>query len=383
MFVVQKRKLILLYYTDYLHHIMVERLASEMSSFGIDVDVLCRSNYLVVRHSNVRWALYSEAFMWLLRHIRFVRNRKFSRILFQKCLFSEIASHYELVDFHVFSSNRIPLMRACLNRKIPFDITLWGSEILRATPEHIARMEYGFAGCRYIKGSQNLLLEVSEKYVGRFNSKLRTVYFGQTDFENIDAIDDEIVISFRDHLSVHGGDCIIACGYNAVHAQQHLRILECLGSLPDDIKSSIFIILQMTYPSDSEYVNTVSRAADKAGLRYKVFDSYLSCSDIASIRKISDIVVNMQTTDAFAGSIQGALYAGDIVLSGEWLCYSILDDNNIYYLKVSFDNLVDTIKDVVSQMDYYRSNCSRNHAIMKNLTSWPAVIGDWATLYNA
>ena len=374
-------KKVLLVYSYYIHHKMVERLASEMGAFGVTIDILCTDNYRMMRLSGIRFSPVVESCLRLLASCGFLRRRKFSRKLFSDKLFRRIASQYDLVDFHVCIPSRLPLMKACTELGVPYDVMLWGSDILRATPEEISRMEYAYSGCRYIKAATSLQAAVSEKYGGRYDHKFRTVYLGVGDFDAIDAVKDSTVSALHESITANKEDVIIACGYNAHRPQQHLRIIDCLASLPEDVKSRLVLLLQMTYPSDPEYIGMVEEAASRHGLRYKLFDKHLSDEEVAAVRKLCDVVVNMQITDAFSASLQGHIYAGGILLAGEWLDYPVLDNNGIYYIKVNFDTLTGTVADVLARMDYYESQCAGNPAKMRAQTSWQAVSGKWAECY--
>ena len=376
-------KRIFLVYSYYHHHGMVERLASELLAYGIESDCFCTDNYVLARHSAKRLPFICECFFWMLAHFSFCRRSGFFHNLFTGRLFGIIARQYDLVDFHVFTCNRIPLMKVCADEGVPFDITPWGSDVLRADPDAVSPMEYGFEKCRYIKAAANLQAVISERYGGRFDQKLRTVYWGNSDFEAIDSVGDDVVSDLIAKLHPSEGGCIVSVGYNAMQGQQHVRILECLGSLPDSVKSRISVLLQMTYPSEPEYVKSVSDAAESAGLNYTVFDRFLSNGTVAAIRKVSDVVINMQLTDAFSGSLQGHLYAGGVLIAGEWLDYPMLDAASVFYLKCSFESLQGIFVDVISHLDDYKARCSGNRSIMKNLTSWSAVTGKWAECYKA
>jgi len=374
-------KRVLLIYSYYHHHAMVERLASEMEAFGIAIDTLCTNNYSMLRRTGVKLPRPACIYLWIVSHFSFIRQRKFSRKLFYNKLFRDIARRYDLVDFHVFAPSRLQLMMVCQEQSIPYDITLWGSDILRSDSDDAEKKRVGFDNCRYIKGADALLAAVKEKYPGRYDDKFRPVYWGMNDFEAIDAVGGDIVASMRASLPDGPCDCIIACGYNAMPTQYHQRILESLATLPDTLKSRIIVLLQMTYPSDPEYVREVKDAALKSGLRFKLFDSRLSAEEVAAVRKLSDIVVNMQLTDAFAASLQGHLYAGGILIAGKWLDYPVLDDDGIFHIKADFDTLADTVSEVVQNLEHYKSQCAGNREKMKARTSWPAVVGKWAESY--
>ena len=364
---------VLLVYSYYHHHRMVERLASLMAGKGISIELLCTDNYV----STVK-----SAGLWLMRHAGRLATSKAAHRFFDKLVFPALARRFDLIDFHCFISSRIPLMRACKAKGVTYDITPLGSDILRSSRELLDEQAEGFDGCRYIKAPGNLQEAISKAYGGRYDGKMKTVFWGQGDFETIDSVKHGAVQAFRNGLHLRDGDITVCCGYNAFRAQQHIRILEALATLPEELKRRVSVLLPMTYPSDSAYVAEVKTVADKAGLRHKIFDSYMTAEDVAALRLTSDVVVNMQITDAFSGSLQGHLYAGGVLVIGDWLKYPMLDDIGAYYVTTNFDALAEELRNVLTDLPEYKRRCEDNRDKLAGLTSWRAVTPAWAETYN-
>jgi hypothetical protein len=376
-------KKILLIYHYYHHHEMVEKMARLVSNEETVVDVFCWDNYIFVKNSELSGVVTDKAFQVIKAMGRSFLGRLLRR-LFGKTLVKQTISKYDLVDFHAFAEYYLDLMHFCVKKGIPYDITLWGSEIMRATPNALIRNKYGFENARYIKATENLQDVISEQYLGAFDNKCKTVYWGNSDFEVIDKVSS----SFTDVGAIKHSfiDCpddkiIITCGYNGSAAQNHVRILESISRLPETLLNSLFLILPMTYGADEEYLKTVKETVERTGVLFKLFDKRLPIETVAKIRIVSDVVVNMQDSDAFSGSLQGHLYGGNVLIIGEWLKYPPLDNKKIFYLKTTFDSLSDLLEDVLCNLDEYKKQCINNSSLMSGLTSWNSVVNTWFNIY--
>ena len=137
----------------------------------------------------------------------------------------------------------------------------------------------------------------------------------------------------------------------------------------------------MTYGATPEYISKVRQALDAADVHYTIIDNYIPSEEIAAIRLASDVVVNIQQTDAFSGSLQGHLYCGNVLIIGEWLNYVPLDNANVYYIKTTVEDIQKHLASVLTNLPEYKEKCSGNHSKMASLTSWSAVLPHWAEYY--
>lgn len=378
---------ILLLYCYYHHHQMVERMASSMSDYGVGVDVLCMDNLHFVNNTNSKLGLFCQ----ILLHYCETRQSGFLykviKRLFSKLILRSLIIRYDLIDYHMYALKYLLYMRFCVEKGIPFDITPWGSDVMRADEEALKKKRYGFEHCRYIKATENIQEVVNKKYSSFFSDKLRTVYFGNNDYETIDHVNDtyngDVKIIREDFIPEAREKMIITCGYNGIQKQNHLRILDAIKRIGPQLKDRIFLLLPMTYGATDDYLREVEEAAKDLAVSFKLFPSRLSSQDIAKIRLVSDVVVNMQDTDAFSGSLQDHLYCKNVLIVGEWLNYVPLDNADVYYIKTSYDSLTDNITKVLTDLATYKQNCEDNYIKMKQLTSWECVLPRWADSYKS
>jgi hypothetical protein len=80
--------------------------------------------------------------------------------------------------------------------------------------------------------------------------------------------------------------------------------------------------------------------------------------------------------------MQEHLFAGNVVITGSWLPYKVLDDSGIIYWKTeSAERLALTLMDVLTQYSEYSNLISGNSSIIGKLSSWPETIKNWSVLY--
>lgn len=360
-------------------------MAALMLNYGVSVDVLCMDNLRMVRNSDLK----SGGLTKLLLRFFEAHNTGFVyrvvRKLFAKQLLKSLMRQYDLMDFHAFAMDYIPYMQYCVQQQKPYDITLWGSDIMRANAESIAVKRYGFEHCRYIKATENLQVVVNEKYPDLFGSKFKTIYWGNNDFEVIDGVRslyDDVAAIKESFLPEAGEKTIVTLGYNGSKGQNHVKILDAIDSISAKLKENIYLLLPLTYGATEEYLREVEGKVKSLNVPYTIYAERIPAEDIAKIRLVSDIVVNMQDTDAFSGSLQDHLYCNNVLIIGDWLNYIALDNVGMFYIKTSYEELAGKLASVLSDLYAYKNLAVSNHNKMKNLTSWEDVIPQWAVTYN-
>ena len=252
---------------------------------------------------------------------------------------------------------------------------------MRADDASLANKKEAFDACRYIKCAENLHQELVGKYSHVYDDKVRHVYWGNSDYDAIDNLPSGKAEEFRNSLLKNQENEIVTCGYNGAEGQNHAAIIEAIQGLPKEIKANASFLFPMTYGANPEYLSKVRSALDKAGVHYTIIDKYISSEEIAAIRLASDVVVNIQKTDAFSGSLQDHLYCNNVMIIGEWLNYVPLDNNDVYYIKTAITELSSKLEAVLSELPKYKELCLGNHDKMANLTSWKAVLPRWASCY--
>ena len=99
---------------------------------------------------------------------------------------------------------------------------------------------------------------------------------------------------------------------------------------------------------------------------------------MAALRLLSDIFIQVQTTDALSGSTQEHLYAGSFTIVGDWLPYKILKESGVVF------NSVRSISEIIDIIELFNSECTdfkeKNIYAIGMLSSWQYTIKDWVML---
>lgn len=374
---------VLVLYPFYNQKALMHNFALKLHDYGIDVDAICINNFYFEKLSAVEWPnlirrVFSYSFNSKSQFIsRVIRKLSYSWLI------KRLLKDYDIVDFHAYYPIYNALMKECVDNQIKFDITLWGSDLMRASDAEKQLLEFGFDNCYLIKMSDSLHSSMLESYGTKYEGKSRIAYFGNSDFPIIDKLTDIDSNSIKQNL--YGsvvGKRIVVLGYNGISSQNHLSMLKAIGCLSLEEKQMIHVALPMTYGAQNAYIDDVRVVADELGISYTIFDRFLTIEEIAVIRKTADIVVNVQNTDALAGSLQDHLYCGNVCIFGEWLKYDYYTNNGIYYIKTSMDELTTHIKEVLHNYDKYRQLCANNKSRINNLLSWESTILNQVAIYD-
>lgn len=372
-----KKKALMIYRFPH-HSRMMETMAELLTKREVPTDVYCIKDGKIINNTGIRNYIFFSIRTFIYNKFRPFRYRSKLCAFYDKYIMSLLFSNYYKVDFHAFYSDYIPMMEACKMSHTKYDITLWGSDVLRLGNENFETLRHGFEKCTCIRGVEKLQDKVSSVYKGLYDDKLKTAYFGNTNFKEIDKLTNkEISI---DKKSLFGTDdkFIVTCGYNAKPQQQHEIIINAIAKLPVEYKKIIHIVIPMTYGNnDISYYTLIKTRLDNISVDYTILDKFLKKEELAALRFFSDITINMQVTDAFCGALQEHLYCGNIVIIGDWLSYPAYDKNNVFYLKTDADKLPNKLLSVLENYDKYHAMTNKNHRILRNIVSWDFCIEKW------
>ncbi len=260
-------------------------------------------------------------------------------------------------------------------------ITFWGSDLLRANEKDLLIIKRSSEKAdALVVGAEDLYSKLIE-LDGAFDKKISMIRMGISAFDSIDSIRDKRE-EVRQKLlgkSVQG-KTVITIGYNAGRAQQHLKVLECLQGLSEQLKKRIMIILPLTYQNeDVLYINSIRDRLENCGIAGILLTQFMNDEQIAEVCLSTDVFINAQTTDALSASMLEQLYSGSLVLNASWLHYDFLESNNIYC--ESFDSFHE-LKEKVDKAVTSETLSNYNTIIsLKNSFSWNVSKEKWKQIY--
>ena len=373
---------ILILYPFYNQRELMHNFASKLKEYNVFADFICINNYAYERCGSISWPKYIKWCFEVNQKSKIDLLTRIGKRLSYKYFMGQLFKKYDIVDFHAYYPNYNQLMYECKKRAVKFDITLWGSDLMRANEERRELLKYGFNNCFRIKMTGNLYDTMVKYYGITYSDKYREVYFGSGEIDQIDQISEKEVINVKKEL--YGETVkkrIIVCGYNGSRAQNHDKMIEALSRLTEDDRKSIHVVLPMTYGALPYYLCDINKRMKDIDISFTLLDHFLVPKEIAVMRQTADIVINVQDTDSLSDSLKGHLYCGNVCIFGEWLNYSPYTSNNIFYIKTSMEDISFHISDVLHHFDDYKNKCKNNHDKVKSLFSWDATIEKQVTAY--
>lgn len=356
--------------------------STRLTCKGYSVDNICTDNLVAEQYTSIRWTLLFRASLVFYRRTQNVVLKRYIHGFIYRYILSAIFKDYDIVDFHAYYPDYNILMRKCINEAVKYDVTLWGSDLMRANEKRLEILRFGFNNAYRIKLSQSLYDCLEQKYGYIYREKCSIVSFGISEIDNIDNLEESEFNEYRDLLlGIIGNKLVICCGYNRMEAQNHLSMIDAIDQLRSEFKSNIHVVLPMTYGGTQEYLAEVKERLKNVDFTYTVLEKFLQDKEVATIRRLSDLMVNIQNTDAASGSVKGHLYCGSVCIIGEWLPYNNMEDLGIYYLKTSKNNLCVRIENAIANFTDLKQKCSQNKDIIRRNFSWEATIQDQVKAY--
>lgn len=359
------------------HNYLIETLCKKLNSNNIETDSFNITTWEFVSSSRklplgvkiLKFFLFDFRLrLFIVKYFPFFLARLFRR--------------YDVVDIHFFGSLYYATLDTLnrLRKKIKF--TIWGSDFYRAS---VATREQQREYYEMSVSIQIGTAQMKADFVGYFKDfedKISLAHFGITKFQDIEEVRFNETHNFTKlHLGVPNDKLIVTCGYNASQGQQHLLILEAIEKLDKALKSKIFLLLPMTYGADLTYLGAIESKLNAMGVAYLTLSEELTAADVCRVRLATDIMINIQITDAFSASIQEHLFAQNVVIVGEWLPYDKLKEYNVIYSKTSLENLSITLENSITNYTSLKQQILDNKEKMRQISSWDVVIKDWVRMY--
>ncbi len=304
--------------------------------------------------------------------------------LFRKRLIKKHIKDGDIIDIHFVEPAYAKYLDTLNSKKIKLIATLFGSDLFRTSESKKKLQAPIFKEADAVVLSENMIPYFEEHFSG-YSDKF---YLNQYGSLRLDLIDEKILTSdrekFREKYGIDEDKIVISCGYNAKREQRHLKILDEIDKFAEVDKQRLFLVLSLTYGVDEsgvDYINLIKEKLENVGIKNLCIENRLTDEEIAEIRIISDITVNMQTTDALASSIKEAMVAGDIMLVSEWLPYEIYKNLEVFYLTTSFENLYEDLRYILDNFSELRERSKANREKILNFASWKVLINDWIKFY--
>lgn len=220
-------------------------------------------------------------------------------------------------------------------------------------------------------------------YYGAIAQKTGLLPFGVEVLDFIKRSGNISLDSIKKKFGIPADKIIVTCGHNASRAHQHIKIIEAVSRLPEDIKKQIVFVFPMTYDrAKEESIREVAESLEDSKLEYVILTEFMDFQKMAEYAMISDIMLHVQTTDQLSSTMLEEMYAGSIIIAGSWLPYKSLHEMGIYFLDVdTVSAITKTLHNVVLNLEEYKKKCVGNRDIVWKHSSWDELAPRWHMLW--
>lgn len=327
-------------------------------------------------------AIYSYPDSALYRIVK--QSRFVIRVLLLMSFFIRRRKRYDHIHILYLPFDFFCLTPVLRFLKVKPIITVFGSDLMRISDSR-KRLLAGF-----IKNSKLITFanpEIRETVCGYYKldfSQTRICRFGLSPLEFIKELKPTEGEFHRLRLNLPLGKVLICIGYNYNSNQQHQKIIGELSTNTELLKVSdqIHFILPLTYGTEEKNKDEILTRLQKFPFSYNVFTEFLDDTQNAALRLSTDIMIQLQSNDQLSGAMQEHMYAGSVVITGNWLPYQVLRDLDLYFIGIEHvKDIGAALVSCLENLEKEKILCSDNPEQIYRLSSWNNTIKDWESLY--
>ena len=290
--------------------------------------------------------------------------------------------HIDYIHLHYVSRTFVLVSKFVKKKTSRTIATFWGSDLLRHEQSYFSLYKNILNSFDYITVSTYEMKEDLRKKIPSIDqNKVKVVRFGISCLKTIDQVEKKYSsMTCKKAIGIKEDKFVIAVGYNRSKSQNHIKVIEALGTINRKVKDKIVILLQLSYgPDDKEYFNEIINSLKECRLEYKVITEYYDEYKSAILRLAVDYFINSQNTDGFSATMQEYLYSGAYVINSSKLNYQILDDLNEQI--INFNNFKEITQYFNNAKLRYSQVNTYTREIIRNLSSWDCNTNLWRQLY--
>jgi hypothetical protein len=263
-------------------------------------------------------------------------------------------------------------------------LTLFGSDVYRTHwPLSILQRRLLLSGDLFTASNPHTLASARARFRLRLEPCVDDLLFGLRSLDHLAVLDHGDRTGQLEGLGIPPGRTIVTCGYNGSVNQDHLAVLDALGRCPAEVRAQFHVVLPMMIGGADAYRRGVKERAISLGLDHTVLEHRLTDEQVAMLRSVTDVFIQVQRTDQLSASMLEHLYAGSVVITGGWLPYGQLTQRGIrFWTTPSIEQLTSELIACLDQLPERRAAVEANRDLVRRLASWSVTAPRWSALYD-
>jgi hypothetical protein len=250
-----------------------------------------------------------------------------------------------------------------LKNRVKTICSFWGSDLLRINDsKDIFYQKFFLNKAELITVQTPEMARISyEKISKSLKSKTRCLKFtlSQDIFDNIDRFreDKEMLKKFKEKIGMPSNKIIVSIGHNGFPENNHLKIIDELSKLKDHQLQNFYFFIHASYGANTEYIEKLKEIGF---LNIKLITDFFGPIEMAKLRLITDLLIQMPTTDALSAAMTEVLYSDNSVVSASWLPYEEFKRKGVFHFEVN------TFADLPQFLNEFRRNKHRQYLQTNN-----------------
>lgn len=299
--------------------------------------------------------------------------------------FQNLFSKYQIVNLHYIADISYSYLKY-VNQSHKLMLTFWGSDLMTKHSDETKKKQFALVkrADLIILHSQEMKKIFISKFGENFASKVQLHYFGLNDhkFKLLDSINSNKSAKqiFCKKFNLPNEKLKILVGYSASPGQQHIKVINELKKLQEEFKNKIHLLIPLTYNNEDKlyYEKVKKKCENLSDISTTVFEKYLTDKEISTLYSVTDVFINVRSTDSFNGTMIECLYLNKFCIIGDWLPYSMIKKAEIEYQTVK------EIKEINKHIQLILENkiaTSINKDKIYKLSSNKFTINKWVSLF--
>ncbi|MCI9401951.1 MAG: glycosyltransferase family 4 protein [Lachnospiraceae bacterium] len=231
----------------------------------------------------------------------------------------------------------------------------WGSDWFRSNDTLKQYQKYLLELSDYIVAdSPQICEQVKEYYQENFEEKIKYIRFKTPVISQMQSgeINTNAKNAFMEKYGIPTDRILVTCGYCASQAHNHKGIIKAIESLTEEDRNKLFMIIPMTYGKQPEYMKDIKQRLKEAVSDGVIIENYMDFKEVALLRFVTDIFINIEPTDAYSSTMVEYAYCNKITIIGSWLDYSELEKKGAYFEKVDkAEELTTVLKKILDNFE--------------------------------
>lgn len=297
----------------------------------------------------------------------------------------EMDDNYDCIIIHYVSFNLALHIHALKKISKKIVAVVWGSDFYRITSKikiFLQNIIYNNVdNIIFTNPVTKDLFSINKPFI--LKNKLSIARFGLPALDEIDNLQKNI--SYYEwclNFNIPLDKIKVMVGYNSNPAHNQLLVIDKLCELDKEIVNTIHLIFPLGYGNEISG-DLIRKKLKNSGLKnYTILEKFYDFHEVAKLRCITDILINIQSTDQFSGSMQETLYAGGAIITGAWLPYDeIVNRGARIYLINELEAVGEKLNELIKEFDRnHNPNLEQVKTYINKASSWKENLKIWDSI---